>query len=95
MELSDKSLNINKLQLRKIVKLELFSIGLVNSGDSAFNEASNIESETEQTTSATEGPVSLSRNRRKKKKHVKSKKIAGSSSRYCFSDSSSGSASVI
>ena len=51
MELSDKSLNIDKLrgnkQLRKLVKKELFSIGLVNSGDSASAEASNIESEAE------------------------------------------------
>ena len=51
IELSDKSLNIDKLrgnkQLRKLVKKELFSIGLVNSGDSASAEASNIESEAE------------------------------------------------
>ena len=47
MELSNKSLNNGKLrgnkQLRKMVKKELFLIGLVNSGDfSCFDEYSYI-----------------------------------------------------
>ena len=102
MELSDKSLNIDKLrgnkQLRKLVKKELFSIGLVNSGDSASAEASNIESEAEQKTTASEGLGSLSRKSKTKKKIVKNKKNvdkdSGSSSQYSFSDSSSGSISI-
>ena len=102
VELSDKSLNIDKLrgnkQLRKMVKKELFSIELVTSDDSASAEASNIESEAEQKTAASEGLVSLSRKIKKKKKHVKNRKNvdkdSGSSSRYSFSDSSSGSISV-
>ena len=71
MELSDKSLNIDKLrgkkQLRKIFKLELFSIGFVNSGDSASTEASNIESETEQKQALARGQCLCPEKGRRKK----------------------------
>ena len=53
-----------------MVKKELFSIRLVNSGDSASAEASNIVSEAEQKTTASEGVGSLFRKSKKKKKHM-------------------------